>query len=407
MFRLAAVTLLAASPAAARVFDIAPGGDVQDRLQTALIDTKPGDMVRLAAGRFELTEGLSLDVADVTVAGAGEVKSILSFDHQKGEGEGLLVTSKDVTLHDFSVENARGNGIKAKGADGISFVRLSVRWTGGPKETNGAYGVYPVSTTNVLIDHVTVSGASDAGIYVGQSKNIVVRDSHAEYNVAGIEIENSYDADVFGNVATKNAGGILVFDLPGLPLMGGHNVRVFNNKIIANDTPNFAGKGNIVAQVPTGTGVMVMANRDVQVFDNDIDGNGGNAVMVVSYRASFTDPSYNPLPRNVWIGKNRYGRNGFAPGFEGGKQLAAAVGGTLPNVMWDGVTTFTVPGGGPVTDANNLSTGERVLNLQLARQGTPMSAAQPKLDELAGTDGPRPGVPVALPAAQLARAAAR
>ena len=134
-------------------------------------------------------------------------KSVLSFDHQKGEGEGLLVTSKDVTLRDFAVENARGNGIKGKAADGISFVRLTVRWTGGPKETNGAYGVYPVSSTNVLIDHVTVSGASDAGIYVGQSKNIVVRDSRAEYNVAGIEIENSYDADVTGNVATKNAGG--------------------------------------------------------------------------------------------------------------------------------------------------------------------------------------------------------
>ena len=38
-------------------------------------------------------------------------------------------------------------------------------------------------------------GASDAGIY-GQSKNIIVRNSVAQYNVAGIEIENSYYADV-------------------------------------------------------------------------------------------------------------------------------------------------------------------------------------------------------------------
>ena len=407
MFRLVAVAMLAATPAAGRIIDVAAGADAQERLQTALIDAKPGDTVMLAAGRFELTDGLSLDVPGVTVAGAGEGKSILSFDQQKGEGEGLLVTSKDVTLRDFSVENARGNGIKGKGADGISFVRLSVRWTGGPKETNGAYGVYPVSSSNVLIDHVTVSGASDAGIYVGQSRNIVVRNSRAEFNVAGIEIENSYDADVFDNVATKNAGGILVFDLPGLPQMGGHNVRVFNNKIIANDTPNFAGKGNIVAQVPTGTGVMVMANRDVQVFDNEIDGNGGNAVMVVSYRAKFTDPSYNPLPRNVWIGKNGYGRNGFAPAFEGGQQLAAAVGGTLPNIMWDGVTSFTVPGGKSVTDNNNLLTRDKILNLQLKMQGTPVSAAQPRVDELIFTDNVARPSPIALPAAQLARAAAR
>src|SRR3546814_9020031 len=82
-------------------------------------------------------------------------------------------------------------------------------------------------SSDVLIDSVYVRGASDAGIYVGQSKNIVVRDSVATENVAGIEIENSYDADVHDNVATKNTGGILVFDLPSLPMQGGHNVRVF------------------------------------------------------------------------------------------------------------------------------------------------------------------------------------
>src|SRR3546814_8259820 len=87
-------------------------------------------------------------------------------------------------------------------------------------------------------------------------------------NVAGIEIENCYDADVHDNVATKNSGGILVFDLPSLPQQGGHNVRVFDNMVHDNSTPNFAPKGNIVASVPTGTGVLVMANSRVEIFDN-------------------------------------------------------------------------------------------------------------------------------------------
>ena len=149
MIRLLAAGLLVAVPAGARTIAVAAGADAQERLQTALIDARPGDTVALAAGRFELTEGLSLDVPDVTVTGAGSDRTTLSFDRQKGEGEGLLVTSKNVTLRDFAVENARGNGIKAKAADGISFVRLRVVWTGGPKETNGAYGVYPVSSANV------------------------------------------------------------------------------------------------------------------------------------------------------------------------------------------------------------------------------------------------------------------
>ncbi len=406
MFRLLMIGLAAATPAVARTIAVEPGTGAQERLQTALIDAQPGDTVQLSAGKFALTEGLSLDVAGVTVAGAGMDKTVLSFDGQKADGEGLLVTSKDVTLRDFAVENARGNGIKGKASDGISFVRLRVVWTGGPKETNGAYGVYPVSSSDVLIDGVVVNGASDAGIYVGQSKNIVVRNSRAEFNVAGIEIENSYNADVHDNVATHNAGGILVFDLPGLPQMGGHSIRVFANKVVANDTPNFAAKGNIVAQVPTGTGIMVMANRDVHVFDNDIDGNGGSAVMLVSYRAAFTDKTYNPLPREVAVRGNRFGRNGFAPAFPGGKELAAAVGGTLPPVLWDGVTAYTVPGGAAVPAANlKLAVNDLpMLDLQLKTHGTPVSDARPQLVTVAAMMTlPEPPA-VVLPSAQLARA---
>lgn len=409
MFRLMLLSgvsaFAATAPALARTIDVDPGGGVQERLQTALIDAQPGDTVQLAAGRFELTDGLSLDVAGVTVAGAGMDKTVLSFDGQKGEGEGLLITSNDVTVRDFAVENARGNGIKGKAANGISFVRLRVAWTHGPKETNGAYGVYPVSSSNVLIDGVTVIGASDAGIYVGQSKNIVVRNSRAEYNVAGIEIENSYNADVFDNVATKNAGGILVFDLPGLPQMGGHSIRVFRNQIVRNDTPNFAAKGNIVAQVPTGTGVMVMANRDVHVFGNEIDGNGGAAVMLVSYRATFTDPNYNPLPREVAVRGNRFGKNGFAPAFPGGADLAKAVGGTLPPVMWDGVTAYTVPGGAVAGGDIKLAVNDMpMLDLQLKTQGTPVDAAKPQVVTVAAMVTLTEPPAVVLPAAQLARA---
>lgn len=404
--RLLLMTILFAMPVSARTIAVPAGDGAQERLQGALIDARPGDVVALGAGRFALTEGLSLDVDDVMVRGAGAGNTVLSFDGQKGEGEGLLVTSDRVTLKDFAVENARGNGIKSKGADGISFVALRVEWTGGPKESNGAYGVYPVSSSDVLIDRVTVRGASDAGIYVGQSKNIVVKNSRAEFNVAGIEIENSYNADVFDNVATRNAGGILVFDLPGLPQMGGHSIRIFRNEVVANDTPNFAAKGNIVAQVPTGTGVMVMANRDVHVFDNRIAGNGGSAVMLVAYRAAFTDASYNPLPRDVVVRNNRYGRNGFAPAFEGGAQLAAAFGGTLPNAMWDGVTGFTVPGGAAVTGAAPPVVADTpTLTLGLVTQGTPVSAAKPGIAPPSAANAAKEPATVVLPPAQFKRAA--
>ena len=375
----------AAAPLPARTIEVAPGADAQERLQEALIEAQPGDTVRLAAGRFALTDGLSLDVDRVTVHGAGPAATVLSFKGQQGAGEGLLVTADDVVLRDFAVEDTKGDGIKSKGADRIVLHNLRVEWTGGPSETNGAYGVYPVSSTDVLVDAVVVRGASDAGIYVGQSRNIVVRNSLAEYNVAGIEIENSYHADVHNNVTRHNAGGILVFDLPNLPQMGGHSVRIFANEVVDNDTPNFAPKGNIVASVPTGTGVMVMANRNVHIFGNRLENNGTANVMLVGYRERFDDAGYNPLIRDVVVRDNRHGRAGFAPAFPGGDQLAAAMGGTLPPVFWDG-------------------TGERVivrdpvpaLSLGLPRPTAPLSEAQP-----APARFPAGAVPAEPPAVRL------
>jgi parallel beta-helix repeat protein len=370
-----------AAPLAAKDIPVAAGTGAQERLQEALILAQPGDRVVLGEGRFELTDGLSLDIAGVTVKGAGPDKSVLSFKGQLAAGEGLLVTSDNVVLRDFAVEDSKGDAIKSKGADNIVYHNIRVEWTGGPKETNGAYGIYPVESENVLIDSVLVIGASDAGIYVGQSRNIIVRDSIARFNVAGIEIENSFNADVHDNVATKNTGGILVFDLPNLPQQGGHNVRVFDNVVVENDTANFAPKGNIVASVPTGTGVMVMANRDIEIFDNVFEGNGSSNIMVIGYRQKFEDAQYQPMVRNVRISDNAHGKTGFAPQFAGGEMLAAAFGGSVPPIIWDGV--------GGADAAVYSSDDVPVLNLGMTKSDQPIETAQPALAKLTGDAAPR------------------
>ncbi len=367
--------ILIAAPAAAKTIDVAPGPNAQERLQTALIDARPGDVVQLAAGRFVLTDGLSLDVPRVTVRGAGADKTVLDFKGQQAAGEGLLVTASDVVLRDFAVEDAKGDAIKSKGVERTVYKNLRVEWTGGPRETNGAYGLYPVASRWVLIDGCVVKGASDAGIYVGQSQDIVVRNNVAQGNVAGIEIENSYRADVFHNTSTHNTGGILVFDLPNLPQMGGHSIRIFENAVTKNDQPNFAPKGNIVASVPNGTGVMVMANRNVHVFKNTLSDNATSNVMVVAYKRPFTDAKYDPLPHDVVVRQNAHGRAGWAPGFVGGKELAAAMGGALAPVFWDGA-------GG--RERTNVLIDETVpvVSLNLPEALTPVEQARPGLIDL-------------------------
>ena len=319
---------------------LTPNSNSQEEIQEALIDLRPGDVLTLEPGEYYFEDGLSLDVNDVIFEGSGIDSTILNFGEQISGAQGLLVTSDGVTLRDFAILDAKGDAIKVIGANGINMIRLRTEWTGGPKESNGAYGFYPVESKDVLIDGCVAIGASDAGIYVGQSQNIIVKNSTAKYNVAGIEIENSYYADVFDNLATHNTGGILIFDLPDLPQQGGHHVRVFRNKAINNDTDNFAPEGNIVGEVPRGTGIIIQANSDVEVFDNDIYGNGTVNLSIVTYGYETEDENYNPHPKSIQIHGNRFGDGGFDPDVGTG-ELAAILfelsDGDMPDIFWDGI----------------------------------------------------------------------
>jgi parallel beta-helix repeat protein len=387
---LGALTL--ATPALAETIKVNAGEGAQERLQEALILAKPGDEIVLGVGTFTLTDGLSLDVDNVTLRGEGMKSSVLDFTNQAGSGEGLLVTSDNVTLRDFAVVNAKGDGIKTKGADQIIFHKVRVEWTGGPKATNGAYGIYPVEAKNVLVQSSYVRGASDAGIYVGQSENIIVRRNMVVENVAGIEIENSNVAEVVQNVATRNTGGILVFDLPGLPKVGGGSVLVADNAVIDNNTDNFAPEGNIVASVPAGTGVMVMANSGVHITRNTLKNNATSHIMLVAYTQSFDDQRYQPRPVDVVIRDNAYEGGGTKPDFPGGEALVAAVGGTLPPVLTDGLH-------------QNLMLGDRVpvLSLGLTKVGQSIAEANPAPLEVSPPDAFAPILAVVLPAEMVAR----
>ena len=323
---------------------IQPSENSYQDIQEALILAEPGDVVRLTAGTFYLRDSLSLDVNGVQVEGEGMNQTILDFSDQQSGAQGLSVTSDNVTLQDFSIQNAKGDAIKVKGVTNIKFLRVKTEWTNGPSSENGAYGLYPVESTNVLIDGCVAIGASDAGIYVGQSKNIIVRNSRAEYNVAGIEIENSYYADVFNNLATNNTGGILIFDLPGLPQQGGHHVRVFNNRSVGNNTDNFAPEGNIVGEVPRGTGIIVQANSDVEIFDNEIGDNDTVNIAVVTYSNETDDQTYYPHPKSIQIHGNEFGPTGYNPDTSKG-ELAQILfdlsGGNMPDIFWDGLVPLS------------------------------------------------------------------
>jgi parallel beta-helix repeat protein len=324
-------------------------------IAAAFATVRNGDTIVLAAGTYAFTNQLALGTANgVSVVGAGPTKTILDFHGQAAGEDALFAQSvNDLRFEGFAIKDSPGNGSKVLGVTGMTFRSLSVSWTA-QNATDGAYGLYPVQSKDVLIEHCTVSGASDSGIYVGQSQEIVVRDNEVSANVAGIEIENSFFADVHDNQSHDNTAGILVFDLPGLQQEGGHSVRVYSNTMRNNNKSNFAAKGDIVSLVPAGTGFFVMANHDVEVFGNTFDGNKTGSVGIISYalsQMSFTDPKYVEWPSRVYVHDNTYSGGGAQPDASNqiGLLLTTAMtvypGGHVPDVMYDGIIDPSAPAG--------------------------------------------------------------
>ncbi|AEI48437.1 parallel beta-helix domain-containing protein [Runella slithyformis] len=320
--------------------------DFQKKLQRQLIMAEDGSTITIEAGTYTLSGSLSLEgKKNITVRGAGLDKTILSFKGQTEGAEGVRVSNaENIILENFTVQDAKGDAIKTMNVQGITFKNVKTEWTGEPKATNGAYGLYPVMCQNVLIDGCVAIGASDAGIYVGQSKNIIVRNSRAYHNVAGIEIENSLMADVYDNESTENTGGILVFDLPDLVQKKGGNVRVYNNNIHHNNFPNFAPKGNIVANVPQGTGVMILATNHVEIFNNKIIRNNSIGTSIISYfmtENKIKDKEYYPYPTGIYIHDNVYERDRVR--YQGRGRMGQLFryklrfGKKVPHIVYDGI----------------------------------------------------------------------
>jgi len=90
-----------------------PSADPYADIQEALILAEPGDIVRLTAGFYELEDSLSIDVENIRLEGEGIDKTVLSFKNQKSGAQGLSVTSDNVVLQDFAIEDAKSQGADA------------------------------------------------------------------------------------------------------------------------------------------------------------------------------------------------------------------------------------------------------------------------------------------------------
>jgi parallel beta-helix repeat protein len=206
--------------------------------------------------------------------------------------------------------------------------------------TNGAYAVYPVKSKNVILEDTEIVGAADAGAYIGQCDGAIVRNNLVHGNVAGIEIENTTDAEVFGNESFDNAAGVLVFALPNLEKKDGLRANVHDNNVHDNNRANFAEKGSIVSNVPVGTGVLILAADQTEVHDNNIHDNASTGILLADLATlciisscGTPDPATDPDPEMTYIYNNTFSGNGTMPS----SPLSLIPKVPLEDLLWDGI----------------------------------------------------------------------
>gem|GEM_PF-170053 len=347
---------------------------------TALFAAKAGDTIEFSDGVFEFTTTLDMaHKQGITIKGQGMAKTIFDFAQSKSP-EGISMSHMTgITIEDLTVLDTPGFSVKVSHSDFVTLRNLRAMWSSGgdnrggmdPKvpaslevtcehpwpdsfarpanvpaprlnglpiafplatglytdasgqtrnytidSSNGGYAIYPVLSNNVLLDNVVSLGASDAGIYVGQSNDIIVKNSEALFNVAGYEIENSDRADMHDNVAHCNTAGFLVFDLPGLNQYG-EQTRIFNNYAGYNNLANFA-PGGVVSAVPQGTGLLQLGYDKVEFFNNVVEFNRtlgyvGASHELLDGNTNNSDKRMDLYPEGIHIHSNIFTTNGTLP----------------------------------------------------------------------------------------------
>jgi parallel beta-helix repeat protein len=346
-------------------------GDPTSTVQTALTAAQANDVICFDDGTYAFTDKLEIHTRNLTLRGTG-TGAVLDFAGEPADAlAGVHATSDGFTIERLTVKNTTGDAVRVDGpATGITFRGLTISWdlpqtpeAGAPVDAGGdassdavagdggpspapraRYGIYPITCTDVLIENNEVSGATDSGIYVGQSTNAIVRNNVVHANPGGIEIENTTHADVYGNHAYDNAAGLMVLNDPNLPIENGLYSNVHDNLLEANNHANF-GVG-IVAGVPVGIGMLIVAASDTEVHSNTMVNNDSTGTLIVSctlfnnFMACPTTNGYYPWAETDYVHDNTYGGNGSSP-----DPQFAILGAPLPDIVWDGDVNPALPHG--------------------------------------------------------------
>ena len=293
----------------------------EDEFIIYLTEDPNGKTFSFGPGTYSFANTIPLaDIDSLTIKGAGIDQTYFDFSNSASTtGEGIAaVDCSNLLFCGFTVQNTNGgNGITARNITGLRFDGVGIIWPETSSD-NGAYGIYPVESDDVIVENCYTQGGVDAGIYSGQNQRVIMRNNVMTLNVFGMEAENNIDVEIYGNEYTRNTVGLLVYDNAGVSrIKSGSNCKVYNNTFTNNNETNFADLGSsLAADVPPGFGILYAATSALEITGNTfVDNECGGIIGVAYFLVDFNfdpnaDSSFTFLNEDVYIHDNSFSSGG-------------------------------------------------------------------------------------------------
>ena len=273
--------------------------DAYPTIEAAVAASQPGDVILVGAGTYPGGIVVPESKPGITIRGVDRNAVVFDGENRVENANAIEVEADDVTLENMTAHDFVANGFYWEGADGFAGRYLTV-WN------VGLYGIYAIESRDGLIEESYVSGAADAGFYIGECNpcDTLLRDNTAILSAVGFSGTNaSGNLVVEYSLFDRNGVGILPnsFDVGLAPPP--QRDATFRGNVVTG-----SGSVPVPRQTPLGgyhgIGIGLIGAVDDLVELNEVTGSTRYGIVVVASvdRATSWVPSDNRITDNVVSG---------------------------------------------------------------------------------------------------------